>query len=72
MKLPIWEKLPSLPLEFGIPMILHMIGNKIGKFIKVDEKTLAMEKLEMVNICVEMIMNKGLPKGISLNYGGSS
>lgn len=49
-----------------------MIGNKIGKFIKVDEKTLAMENLAIVNICVEMNMKKGLPKGISLKYGGSS
>ena len=49
-----------------------MIGNKIGKFIKEDEKTLAMENLAMVNICVEMNVNNGIPKGISLNYGGSS
>ena len=65
-------KTPKPSLGVLDPRILQMIGKKIEKFIKADEKTLVMENLAMVNICVEMNMNKGLPKGISLNYSGYS
>lgn len=36
---PVWVKLPQLPLLYFNPAYLQRIGNSIGSFLRVDEKS---------------------------------
>ena len=59
------DKTPHYPLNTG-SMILKRIGNKLGSFLKIEEKSLAMEKIAMVGIHIDVKLNEELGEGITL------
>ncbi|KAL3655747.1 hypothetical protein CASFOL_000143 [Castilleja foliolosa] len=60
-KVPIWITLHRLPVVFMSPTLLEKIGNMLGKFLTVDEKTMELSNGLKPRICVEMDVSKELP-----------
>lgn len=67
-QLPVWVCLRNLPLHFWSPQVLSIIGNSIGRFIKMDTDRMEEGIYTFACICVEVDLNKGLPDQIQLNY----
>lgn len=63
-EVPIWMKLPNLPLVYFNPTFLQRIGNSIGKFLRQDENTAHMQLAVHARICVEMDVAQPLPPRI--------
>jgi hypothetical protein len=40
----VWVRISGLPIEYYDAKILHYIGNRIGKTVKVDKNTLSSKK----------------------------
>jgi hypothetical protein len=60
---PVWVRLPHLPLHCWNPKSLESIGNTLGKYIdKADRK----EQYSCARICVEVDLEVGLPEAIQL------
>ncbi|KAL3631406.1 hypothetical protein CASFOL_024390 [Castilleja foliolosa] len=57
-KVPVWVSIPKLPIYYMNPTVLEKIGNIIGKFIKVDDRTMVMENGIRARICVEVDLSK--------------
>ena len=49
-----WIRIPVLPLEFFNAESLHMLGNLIGRTLKVDSITYTTERGRFARICVEL------------------
>ena len=63
---PIWVRLPHLPLHCWNSDFLEAIGNKIGNYIdRVERK----DQYSCARICVEVDLEIGLPEEIKLNVG---
>ena len=60
---PIWVRLPHLPLHCWNLESLEIIGNNLGKFIDRDERKY---QYACTRICVEVDLEIGLPKAIQL------
>lgn len=60
-EVPIWLKLPNLPLVYFNPTFLQQIRNSIGKFLHEDENTTYIQLEVHARICVEMDVAKPLP-----------
>ncbi|CAN1760391.1 hypothetical protein LINPERHAP1_LOCUS7509 [Linum perenne] len=56
----VWVRLPGLPLEFFTETFLRRIGDKIGKLVRIDPTTLAMERGNYARICVRVDLSKKL------------
>ncbi|CAN1146386.1 hypothetical protein LINPERHAP2_LOCUS15218 [Linum perenne] len=56
----VWVCLPGLPLEFFTKTLLRRIGDKIGKLVRIDSTTLAMERGNYARICVRVDLSKKL------------
>jgi len=67
-KMPVWVRLPNLPLPFWHHMVLEDIGNLLGKFIKRDPDRNDQGLFTYARICVEIDLSKGLPDRIHLQY----
>ncbi|KAI9080570.1 hypothetical protein K1719_037431 [Acacia pycnantha] len=52
-KVAVWVRIPNLPLEFCTVESLGIIGNMIGRMIKIDRSTSIYDKGEFARICVE-------------------
>lgn len=63
---PVWIRLYSLPMEYWEEDSLQAIGNVLGKFIKVAEKTKIRRYTSYARICVYMHLNKALLDAVSL------
>ena len=48
--------------------ILRDIGNSIGEFLKVAERTRLQRYTSFARICVYMDLSKDLPEAVSLNW----
>lgn len=55
-----WVRIPDLPIEFYSVEALGLIGNMIGKTIKIDRSTSIYEKGGFARICVEIDLQKPL------------
>eukprot|EP00253_Pinus_taeda_P028376 PITA_28376 len=60
---PVWVRLPHLPLHCWNQKSLQIIGNSLGKYI--DQAT-KKYKYSCAQICVEVDMEEGLPEAIKL------
>ncbi|XP_058780632.1 uncharacterized protein LOC131654593 [Vicia villosa] len=56
----VWIRISGLPVEYYDPKILHVIGNLVGRTIKVDKNTLQGERSKYARICVEVDISKPL------------
>jgi hypothetical protein len=64
---PIWVRLPHLPIHLWGKRSLEDIGNKLGRFL--DNAAPKGEQFTCARICVEVNLEKGLPKSIKLSLG---
>ena len=55
-----WIRLPELPIEFFHPEILRSIGNRIGRFIRIDAITNTIARGRFARLCVQLDMDKPL------------
>ncbi|KAI9117136.1 hypothetical protein K1719_011302 [Acacia pycnantha] len=53
-KIAVWIRIPDLPLEFCTVESLGLIGNMIGRIVKIDRSTSIYEKGGFARICVEI------------------
>jgi len=67
-KMPVWVRLPNLPLPFWHHLVLEDIGNLLGTFIKRDPERNEQGLFTYARICVEIDLSKGLPDRIHLQY----
>ncbi|MCH81759.1 hypothetical protein A2U01_0002551 [Trifolium medium] len=56
----VWVRFSGLPIEYYDSRILHFVGNRIGKTVKVDKNTLLQERGKYARLCVEVDLNKPL------------
>ncbi|XP_058761315.1 uncharacterized protein LOC131634699 [Vicia villosa] len=56
----VWIRISGLPVEYYDPIILQIIGNLVGRTIKVDKNTLQGERGKYARICVEVDISKPL------------
>jgi hypothetical protein len=59
-KVAVWIRISGLPIEYYDAKILHYIGNRIGKTVKVDRNTLSQERGKYARVYVEVELNKPL------------
>jgi hypothetical protein len=56
----VWVRIPDLPVEYYDAKVLHFIGNRIGKTVKVDKNTSFQERGKYARLCVEVDLTKTL------------
>jgi hypothetical protein len=56
----VWLRISGLPIEFYDSEILHYIGNRVGKTVKVDKNTLTHERGKYARLCVQVDLAKPL------------
>ncbi|WJX16517.1 hypothetical protein P8452_06530 [Trifolium repens] len=56
----VWVRIPDLPIEYYDAKVLHFIGDRIGKMVKVDKNTLFQERGKYARLCVEVDLTKTL------------
>ena len=66
--IPVWVKLPHLPLHCWNDEYLKAIGNTLKKYIDKSEPKPPM--FSCARICVEVDLEKGLPEAINLSMNG--
>ncbi|KAI9084199.1 hypothetical protein K1719_033870 [Acacia pycnantha] len=59
-RITVWVRIPDLPMEFCTVEALGIIGNMIGKMIKIDRSTSIYDKGEFARICVEVDLQQPL------------
>ncbi|KAI9085180.1 hypothetical protein K1719_032891 [Acacia pycnantha] len=59
-RVAVWVRVPDFPLEFCTVESLGIIGNMIGRMIKIDRSTSIYDKGEFARICVEVDLHKPL------------
>jgi len=60
---PVWVRLPHLPLHCWNPESLETIGNALGRYLDTAE---IKDHISYARICVEVDIEIGLPKAIKL------
>ena len=60
---PVWVRLPHLPLHCWNPKTLETIGSTLGKYIDRAERK---DQYSCARICVEVDLELGLPEAINL------
>ena len=67
-KLMVWVWIPRLSVEyFNKNFLLHKIGQKIGKVIRVDDTTANVERGQYTRMCIEVDLSKPLLSKFRLN-----
>ena len=66
-KAAVWVRLPKLPLEYYDEEALTIIGNRIGKTIRVDLSTSNQLRGHFARICVLVELGKQLMQGFYLD-----
>ncbi|CAJ2632298.1 unnamed protein product [Trifolium pratense] len=56
----VWMRISGLPIEFYDSEILHYIGNRVGKTVKVDKNTLSQERGKYARLYVQVDLAKPL------------
>jgi len=67
-KMPVWVRLPNLPLPYWQHTVLEDIGNLLGRFIKSDNERKEKGLFTYARICVEIDLSKGLPDRLYLKH----
>ncbi|XP_010689461.1 uncharacterized protein LOC104903161 [Beta vulgaris subsp. vulgaris] len=62
-----WVRIPHLSVEYFDKHVLHKIGSKIGRVIKIDRNTESMDRGQYVRFCVEVDLTKPLLSKFKLN-----
>ncbi|KAI8527241.1 hypothetical protein RHMOL_Rhmol12G0060300 [Rhododendron molle] len=65
-KTAIWVRLPLLPMEYYDEATLDVIADKLGKRLKVDNKTVISARGSYARICVELDLSKPLEPSIAV------
>jgi len=66
---PVWVRLPHLPLHCWSQKSLQIIDNSLGKYI---DQAARKDQYSCARICVEVDMEEGLPEAIKLTVAGWS
>jgi hypothetical protein len=66
----IWVLLPGLPLQFWNLQALELIGSSLGRFLTVDQASLAKSDRKMAKILVELDVHAGLPDILNIDWRG--
>jgi len=66
--MPIWVRLPNLPLPFWHHKVLEDIGSTLGKFKKIDLEKPQKGLFTFSRICMEIDLRKFLPYHIILKH----
>jgi hypothetical protein len=56
----VWVRFSGLPIEYYDAKLLHVIGDRIGRSVKVDKTTLYQERGKYARLCVEVDLTKPL------------
>ncbi|KAK2359720.1 zinc ion binding / nucleic acid binding protein [Trifolium repens] len=56
----VWFRFSGLPIEYYDAKLLHVIGDRIGRSVKVDKTTLYQEHGKYARLCVEVDLTKPL------------
>ena len=64
---PVWVRLPHLPLHCWNQKSLQVIGNALGKYI---DQAVRKDQYSCARICVEVDLEEGLPEAIKLTVAG--
>ncbi|GAV67192.1 DUF4283 domain-containing protein, partial [Cephalotus follicularis] len=64
-----WLRHPSLPLPCQNPAILEVIGNSLGRYLRLDERTRKMKHPMSPRMCVEMNLAFKLPDEVVIAIG---
>eukprot|EP01018_Ginkgo_biloba_P010712 Gb_14385 [translate_table: standard] len=67
--LPVWVKLPGLPLDFWSNEVFKEIGNSLGSFIEVDMSLVDTNAMSVVRILVSFDLREGLGDNILIQKG---
>jgi hypothetical protein len=59
-KVAVWVRFSGLPIEYYDNKMLHFIGNRIGRTVKVDRTTQAQARGKYARLCVEVDLTKPL------------
>ncbi|XP_028756309.1 uncharacterized protein LOC114715614 [Neltuma alba] len=62
-----WVRIPKFPVDYYDLGILYVVGNQIGRVLKVDRNTLRHTKGRFARICVELDLNSPLLPSIFIN-----
>lgn len=65
-KVPMWVRLPNLPLHFWFESCLEAFGNSLGEFLMIDEGFSNLLHSTYARMLVEMEVSKSLPEEISI------
>ncbi|CAN1147044.1 Uncharacterized protein At4g02000 [Linum perenne] len=63
----IWVRLSGLPLEYFDAAVLRILGDKLGKMVRVDGMTLLGSRGNYARLCIEVDLNKPLVSKYLLN-----
>jgi hypothetical protein len=66
-KIPVWVRLPNLPLHLWLDSVLESVGNALGDFRCVDTATSDIFHSTVARVLVEVDTSKGLPEMICLD-----
>eukprot|EP00253_Pinus_taeda_P028094 PITA_28094 len=66
---PVWVRLPHLPLHCWNQKSFQIIGNALGKYI---DQAARKDQYSCARICVEVDLEEGLPEAIKLTVAGWS
>ncbi|XP_058760028.1 uncharacterized protein LOC131633324 [Vicia villosa] len=55
-----WIRISGLPVEYYDPKVVHVIGDRVGRTVKVDKNTLQTERGKYARLCVEVDISKPL------------
>ena len=65
-EVPVWVRLPNLPIHCWNIQALEKIGNALGRFI---DKAKPKGQYSCARICVEVDLKAGLPEAVKLSVG---
>lgn len=65
--LTVWVRIPHMSVEYFDKQVLHKIGSKIGRVIKIDRNTKSMDRGQYVRFCIEVDLTKPLLSKFKLN-----
>ncbi|GLJ31024.1 hypothetical protein SUGI_0620490 [Cryptomeria japonica] len=66
-KMPIWVRLPNLPLHLWVDQLLEEVGEALGDFLMVDVESPDILHSTYARILVDIDASKGLPTKIKLS-----
>lgn len=70
-KMPVWVRLHNLPMHFWHFSSLAVIGNNLGRMLKIDTERHLKGIFTFARICVEVDLSQGLPESIILNFNNT-